>query len=66
MKSINENSFSDRGNTQDYGSSPTERPDGTYDISNVMKETLKAKIKDMIVAELELDIDNPGTKMMLK
>jgi len=52
IKALNETSFSDRGNTQDYGSSPTERPDGTYDISNVMKETLKAKIKEMIVAEL--------------
>ena len=53
IKSLNETSFSDRGNTQDYDSSPKERPDGTYDISNIMKETLKAKIKEMIVAELE-------------
>ena len=65
IKSLNETSFSDKGNTQDYGSSPTERPDGTYDISNVMRETLKAKIKDMIVAELDsagdLSIDTaPG------
>lgn len=65
IKSLNETSFSDKGNTQDYGSSPTERPDGTYDISNVMRETLKAKIKDMILAELDsagdLSIDTaPG------
>ena len=54
IKSLNETSFSDRGNTQDHGSSfPTEKPDGTYDISNIMKETLKAKIKEIIVAELD-------------
>lgn len=61
LKSLNETSFSDRGNTQDYGSSPTERPDGTYDISNIMKETLKAKIKEMIVAELA---EETATDMM--
>ena len=61
IKSLNETSFSDRGNTQDYGSSPTERPDGTYDISNIMKETLKAKIKEIIVAELA---EETATDMM--
>jgi hypothetical protein len=62
MKSINENG----GNSTDYGSSPKEKEDGTYDISHIMKETsnksLKAKIKDMIVAELDsagdITIDN--------
>jgi hypothetical protein len=52
IKSLNETSFSDRGNTQDYDSSAKERPDGTYDISNVMKETLKSKIKEYILSEL--------------
>jgi len=61
MKAINENG----GNSTDYGSSPKEKEDGTYDISHIMKETsnksLKAKIKEMIVAELNLDVNINST-----
>jgi len=62
IKSLNETSFSDRGNTQDYDSSTKENPDGTYDISNVMKETLKSRIKEYILSELsenDPDDDDP-------
>ena len=42
---IKEMVLSEMGNTKDFASTPTERPDGTFDISGIMKE-LNINIED--------------------